>query len=100
MFLSAHGKFWIDHYTVKEDISMDKPFELKICSAFFCRRSRERLYYELTSKKRDEFFRKMSHIAENYLGDCIAEKYSSLPDIESILLFLNDERCYFISEFK
>lgn len=79
---------------------MNKSFESKICNTFFSRRSNERLYYELTSKKRSEFFHKMSHTAEWYLGDCVLKQYKMPLDIDSILSFLNDEQCYFITSYK
>lgn len=79
---------------------MNKSFELKICNTFFCRRSKERLYYELTSKKRSEFFHKMSHTAEWYLVDCVLKQYKMPLDIDSILSFLNDDQCYFITSYK
>lgn len=79
---------------------MNKPFELKICSTFFSKRSCERLYYELTSKKRPEFFRKMSHTADWYLGDCVFKECKMPVEIESILNFLNDDKCYFITLYK
>lgn len=63
---------------------MNKEIEIQI-ARFFQKRVRERIIYELSSKKRVEVFNKLAHTAEDYI-DCrlIAEK--SPRPFEPILL--------------
>ncbi len=76
---------------------MDKEFERQMCKSFFDKNKLERLYYELSSdKKRKNFFRKMSHTAEEYLGCVISESFKMPPDIDRIEGFLKGRECYFI----
>lgn len=77
---------------------MDKEMERNICMSFFGKRSRDRLYYELSSpKKRQEFLHRMSHTAEDHLSDCIAGRFTMPPPPEDIAAFLAPGRCYFIT---
>ena len=76
---------------------MDKEFELRVCKGFFDKNKWERIYYELSSdKKRENFFRKMSHTAEEYLGCVISDSFKMPPDIDRIEGFLKCRECYFI----
>lgn len=79
---------------------MDNGFEKKICYSFFAPKSSERLFHELSSKKkRPRFLDKMCHTAQWYLADCIFKKSDKLPSKEEITGFLNDDSCYFISTY-
>ena len=78
---------------------MDKTFEQMICNRFFSKRYNDRLYYELSSKKRNEFFNKMSHTADIYLGNCVSDSFRMPPDKEEIVKYLEDDKCYFITKF-
>lgn len=78
---------------------MDKTFEQTICSRFFNKRCSDRLYYELSSKKRNEFFNKMSHTAERYIGNCISGSFHMPPEKEQIIKHMEDDECYFITKF-
>ena len=80
---------------------MNIDFEAKICRAFFYKRCCERLFYELTSKKkRGEFLCKMSHTSKLYVGDCICLELKMPPSIGDIIDFLKDDMCYFITTFE
>ena len=77
---------------------MDKNLEQTICKNFFKKRYSDRLYYELSSKKkRSEFFNKMSHNAEVYLGNCIFASFDMPPKKEQIIKYLEGDICYFIT---
>lgn len=78
---------------------MNKDFEARICRSFFKKQSRDRIYYELsTLKKRQEFFVRMSHTAENYLSDCIYRRFNMPPPLDKIAEFLSPGKCYFITK--
>ena len=80
---------------------MDKEFESKICSAFFDKRSRDRLFYELSSaKKRKDFLSRMCHDSALYIGNCVHERFDSVPPVDDIAAFLNDDICYFITSYE
>ena len=79
---------------------MDKDTEKKICDSFFDKRSSDRLFYELSSKKkRADFLNRMCHTAGSYIGNCISEKFDMPPTKEQIRVFLNDDICYFITSY-
>ena len=78
---------------------MDKEFEEKLCRAFFDKRVRDRLAYELgSSKKRGDFLRKISHTAEDYLSQiAVISRFEAPPKRETISDFLKSTNCYVIS---
>ncbi|MBP1546906.1 MAG: hypothetical protein J6A37_09925 [Oscillospiraceae bacterium] len=77
---------------------MEKEFELNICRAFFDKRCRERLYYELSAaKKRRCFFDRISHTADDYLSDCVTKRFSKPPCTDDISSFLRSKECYVIA---
>lgn len=64
---------------------------------FFQKRYRERLLYELTSKKRDEFFKKIAHTAEKYIDlRLIAEKSDRPLPAEKLARFFRGD-CFVIA---
>ena len=74
---------------------MDKEFEERICNTFFDKRYADRLFYELSSrKKRFVFLSKMCHDSEKYLGNCIYQKREHPFDIIEIEKFLGKDNCY------
>lgn len=76
----------------------DNDFESGICRSFFNDRSCDRIIYELSSKKRRNFFKKISHTAEQYIRhECIVGKFRTPPDVTAICDFLKDSSCYIIS---
>lgn len=77
---------------------MDNLFEEKICKTFFDKRCSERLFYELSSrKKRSVFLYKMCHDSEKYLKNCIYKKSEKPIEITEIKQFLGKEKCYCLS---
>ncbi len=70
----------------------------KEIARFFQKRYRERLLYELTSKKRGDFFGKIAHTAENYIDTrLIVDKDERLIPRDLIAEKLVGE-CYVIAE--
>ena len=70
----------------------------KEIARFFHKRYRERLLYELTSKRRKDFFGKIAHTAENYIDiRLIEEKDDRLISSDVIANKLGKD-CYVIAQ--
>lgn len=77
---------------------MNNEIEAEI-ARFFQKRYRERLLFELTSKRRENFFGKIAHTAENYIDTrLIIEKDDRLIERDLIAEKLGGGECYVIAE--
>ncbi len=69
--------------------------EKRVSELFFRKTVRERIYYELTSKKkRETFFKKIAHSADNYIDkECIFIQNDELTAKNKVMNFLTNNSC-------
>lgn len=70
----------------------------KEIARFFQKRYRERLLYELSSKKRKDFFGKIAHTAEKYIDTRLIVEKSDRPIFREILADKLGGACYIIAD--
>lgn len=70
----------------------------KEIARFFQKRYRERLLYELSSKKRKDFFGKIAHTAEKYIDTRLIVEKSDRPLSRDILADKLGGACYIIAD--
>ena len=69
---------------------INREIEEQFVQSVFRREFRDRLCYELSSKKRDRFFNKIAHNCEDYMRSDVIKVRSDMPmNGEDILSFLN-----------
>ncbi len=70
----------------------------KEIARFFQKRYRERLLYELTSKRRKDFFGKIAHTAEKYIDTRLIVEKSDRPLSPDLLKGKLGGACYIIAD--
>jgi len=84
---------------------MDINIETKVIKAFFYKNKQERLLFELTTKKRQEFIHKLSHRYQEFLNpDFIFRESKKFPEpkvlCDTMSSFGVSKKCYVFSEYE
>lgn len=88
----------MDNASARKGEIMDKNFEKEICERYFCKDNRERIFYELTSKKKRSIaIDRFSHQSSIYLNPkSILHSSNMLFSIDRVKDFLECKKCYCI----